>query len=124
MNSLDFYYDLIFGVPDRAIVAEFHTDDNQVPEASKHSDVLNVTQDVADLNSLTSSTIHIERTRVLPNDQVDGESLSSSNDIEGEQTFEQVQIREIVNVKGEKHGSLPNISNDSHEIVHDMTDNF
>ena len=36
--SLDFDYGLIFGVPDRAIDAEVHADDSQVPEASKHAD--------------------------------------------------------------------------------------
>ena len=33
-NTLDFNYDLIFGVPDRTIDAKVNVDDNQIPEVS------------------------------------------------------------------------------------------
>ena len=45
MNSLDFDYLLIFSGPDRAIDAEICVDDNQLHEASKHSDASTITQD-------------------------------------------------------------------------------
>ncbi|XP_052625604.1 uncharacterized protein LOC128132724 [Lactuca sativa] len=60
MNYLDFDYDLIFGVPDRAIDAEINANDNQIPEASKHSDDSTITEVNVDLHSTTNSLIHVE----------------------------------------------------------------
>lgn len=43
MFTSDIDFDLLFGVPDRAIDVEFNIENNQVPEESRHSDELTIT---------------------------------------------------------------------------------
>ncbi|XP_042758459.1 uncharacterized protein LOC111908400 isoform X2 [Lactuca sativa] len=87
LNSLDFDFYLIFGVPDRAIDVEVNVDDNRVLEALKHSDESTLTQDNNDLLSSTNSSGNNESLLVITNVQVEGDHLNSSTQVEGEHTF-------------------------------------
>ena len=84
-NSRDFDYDLIFGTPDMAVDAEVKANDNCIPEVSKHSDDSTFTKDISDLNSTLNSPRLGES---MLNDQVEGEHLTSTNQVEGDHPFE------------------------------------
>lgn len=65
MNSFEVDYDLIFGIPDRAIDAKIHADEKNIAEESKLSDDSMIIRDVDDLHSTSTSPVNVESTPVL-----------------------------------------------------------
>ena len=84
-SSSNFDYDLIFGVPDRAVNAEVHANDNHQSESLKHFDDSEPTQIIVDSNSTSNSPGVGES---MHNNHVEGEHLDSNTMIEGEHSFE------------------------------------
>ena len=60
----DFDYDLIFGIPDRAIDAENNAPDNQTSESSKHTDDSTITTRTITCESMPDASMTEEHTNI------------------------------------------------------------
>ena len=79
MDTFDIGIDLIFGVLDKAINAGINVHENQVAEASKHSDDLTVKSDKNKAHSSSTTRVNVKRVHVSTNHQVEGEHLNSTS---------------------------------------------
>ncbi|XP_052623760.1 uncharacterized protein LOC111907064 [Lactuca sativa] len=74
-NTIDFDYELIFGIPDRVIDVEIHATNNQSPEPSKHIDD---SPHTSDSNSSES----------MPEVRMEGEHTTDEINVQDGHTFE------------------------------------
>ncbi|XP_052619531.1 uncharacterized protein LOC111895070 [Lactuca sativa] len=87
-NTIDFDYELIFGIPDRVIDAEIHAVNNQSLESSKHIDD---SPHTSDSNSSES----------MPNVRMEGEHTTDEINVQDRHTFEGEKRNEDQHVEGE-----------------------
>ena len=120
-NSIDFDYDLIFGVPDRAIDVEVHADDNHTPESSKHTDDSTLTSDTSE-NGESRQYVRME-----------GEHTSIPLNVEGEHPFEGEKSSMNHEFEGEhqndnhvegEHDDTDAINIDQNDEFHEFDDNM
>ncbi|CAI9299943.1 unnamed protein product [Lactuca saligna] len=87
-NTIDFVYELIFGIPDRAIDAEFHASDNETSKSSKHNVDSTCT---SDSNCCES----------MPEVRMEGQHTTDEISVQGGHTFEGKKRNVDQHVEGE-----------------------